>query len=383
MPSSPYYILGRFSVHYPSAASSTPRNFEKKDLSYEEWKSVLHLSTRWGFDSIRELALSSIEPPTIHDRLLLARTYSVDRWVVPALSALCERTTPLTLSEARQLSIEDVVLVSTVREDIRNPTLQVDIAEIPLRVNLEIERLGAETAVGLEIPFRLYIPKMEVPPPVDLKRAAQDHESDGERSVEEEVSVNVGALIGEPAQFMENSQGEAAAINRIETGGATWLMAHHMGSQQGDLEGDDNGVAITASAPKPKPPVSPVNEKIEGAAPVTVGLRPAASESHVVPSYPVGRGISLPFSQLLPRCARCNCHALIAMTHRSDPGKDRVLCLDHGLLWTSDTEDLVLLKAWNQYSFISPVHETAIRAFLARGKLKVIRQWDRGKWASF
>jgi hypothetical protein len=181
MPSSPFYILGRFSVHYSSVVSSTPRNFEKKDLSYKGWKSVLHLSTRWGFASVRELALSSIEPPTPHDQLLLARTYSVDRWVVPALSALCERTMPLTLSEARQMSIEDVVLVSTVREDIRGHALQVgDTAEVSLRIKLEVERSSGPDA---ETPFHLRFPKTEILPPVDLKRATQDHESDGERSV--------------------------------------------------------------------------------------------------------------------------------------------------------------------------------------------------------
>ena len=100
---------------------------------------MLNLSTHWSFASIRKLALRSINPPTAHDRLLLARAYSVDEWVVPALSALCERTRPLTLSEARQMSIEDVVVVSTVREDIRNRTLQVDTAEIPHRVKLEVE----------------------------------------------------------------------------------------------------------------------------------------------------------------------------------------------------------------------------------------------------
>jgi hypothetical protein len=91
---------------------------------------VLHLSTRWGFASIRRLALATIKPPTPHDRLLLARTYSVDDWVVPALSALCERTAPLDLSEARGMDIEDVVLVVTVREVIRRRALQVKAAEI-------------------------------------------------------------------------------------------------------------------------------------------------------------------------------------------------------------------------------------------------------------
>ena len=105
------------------------------------------LSTRWSFASIRKLVLRSIEPPTAHDRLLLARAYSVNEWVVPALSALCERTKPLTLSEARQVDIEDVVLVSAVWEDIRSHMLQVDAAEIPLRV--EVEQLST---LGLEIP---------------------------------------------------------------------------------------------------------------------------------------------------------------------------------------------------------------------------------------
>jgi hypothetical protein len=110
------------------------RNFEQHNHSYEEWKSVLHLSTRWDFTSIRRLVLNNIQPPTPHDRLLLARTYSVNDWVVSALSELCERRVPLSLDEARQMDIEDVVLVATVREDIRNHALQVDAAETPRHV---------------------------------------------------------------------------------------------------------------------------------------------------------------------------------------------------------------------------------------------------------
>ena len=160
------------------------RDFEENGFSYEEWKSVLHLSTRWSFASIRKLALRSIEPPTPHDRLLLARTYSVDEWVVPALSTLCERTKPLTLSEARQMSIEDVVLVSTVREDIRSHTLQVDTAEIPLRV--EAWQLST---LGLESPLHLRFPKSEASSSVRLKGDTKEdnirtiYESDDERSV--------------------------------------------------------------------------------------------------------------------------------------------------------------------------------------------------------
>ena len=107
------------------------RNFEAHELTYEQWRSVLHLSTRWGFDSLRKLALKSITPPTPHDQLVLARTYSVDQWVLPALAALCERTLPLSLDEAREMSMEDVILVTTVREEIRGGVLRVNAADIP------------------------------------------------------------------------------------------------------------------------------------------------------------------------------------------------------------------------------------------------------------
>jgi len=83
---------------------------------------------------MRKLALATIKPPTPYDRLILARTYSVDHWMVPALSALCERTTPLTLYEALQMDIEDVVLVATVREDIRSHKLRIDADDISRHV---------------------------------------------------------------------------------------------------------------------------------------------------------------------------------------------------------------------------------------------------------
>jgi len=69
------------------------------------------------------------------------------------------------------------VLVSTVREDIRGHALQVDSAEIPLRV--EAEQLGA---VGLEIPVHLRFSKRETSSTADLKRVST-HEGDDELSV--------------------------------------------------------------------------------------------------------------------------------------------------------------------------------------------------------
>ena len=167
---------------------------------------------------------------------------------------------------------------------------------------------------------------------------------------------------GEPALQIKDSQREVAGTRTVETGEKTWQMANNIGMQQGNLKEDDDGVAITTT-PNAKHSVAPVNDKV--VSPVTIGSGPAASPS--LPSYPVGRGIFLPFGQLLPRCAMCNCIALIAMTYHSDPEIKCVLCLNHGLLGNSVTRNLILLNgAWNryQYRFISPEHEAAIRAFL-------------------
>ncbi len=63
---------------------------------------------------------------------MLARTYAVDQWVLPALTELCERTEPLSLTEARQMRIEDVVLVASVREDVRKRSFRFE----PTNVNV-------------------------------------------------------------------------------------------------------------------------------------------------------------------------------------------------------------------------------------------------------
>jgi hypothetical protein len=170
---------------------TTHRDFEQHNLSYNEWRSVLHLSTQWDVAPIRRLALNNIQPPTPHDQLLLARTYSVDPWVIPALSALCERSAPLSLDEARQMNIEDVVLVATVREDIRNQTLQVDAAEIPRRV--EAAQAGKLVCIdSIEVPSAVPTSGAveQASSPVAEKRALKDCDTEG---VDGEVVVSLVA----------------------------------------------------------------------------------------------------------------------------------------------------------------------------------------------
>lgn len=108
--------------------------------SFEELSSILDLSTRWGFTSIRELAIRLLNPPTPYQRLILGRKCGVDQWIPLALQELCERPQPLTGDEARLMDFEDVVLIGSVREKVRKHTLKVNSAEI--RDCIEAQRNG-------------------------------------------------------------------------------------------------------------------------------------------------------------------------------------------------------------------------------------------------
>jgi hypothetical protein len=104
------------------------RNFDvSQKRSFKEWSSILDLSSRWGFTSIRDLAIRCLEPPSAYHLLLLARKYGVDQWVLLALSELCERPQPLSVDEARLMDFEDIVLIGSVRERVRSRALRVTV----------------------------------------------------------------------------------------------------------------------------------------------------------------------------------------------------------------------------------------------------------------
>ncbi|KAI9508388.1 hypothetical protein F5148DRAFT_916261 [Russula earlei] len=100
------------------------------ERSFEELSSILDLSSRWGFTSIRDLAIRCLKPPTPHQRLLLGRRYAIEQWILPALQELCEGSDPLTSDEARLMRFEDVILIGSVREAVRSRRLAVEAAGI-------------------------------------------------------------------------------------------------------------------------------------------------------------------------------------------------------------------------------------------------------------
>ncbi|KZP28467.1 hypothetical protein FIBSPDRAFT_779866 [Athelia psychrophila] len=95
-------------------------------MTSSEWTSVLRLSTMWGFESLRDLAISTLSnlfsvPSFTSDldpveRACLARDYDVDEWLVPALNALAQREDPLSVQEGMRLGWELAMQVANVRE---------------------------------------------------------------------------------------------------------------------------------------------------------------------------------------------------------------------------------------------------------------------------
>lgn len=143
-----------------------PLDFNASDgYSFEKLTSILDLSTRWGFTSIRDMAIRCLKPPTAHQRLILGRKYGVDQWILPALQELCERPEPLTPDEARLMGLEDVILVGSVREKVRTHALTANSAGIMDRIkawgNVEVE--PRERPVGVPAPV------FAVPPPVPVE----------------------------------------------------------------------------------------------------------------------------------------------------------------------------------------------------------------------
>ncbi|KAI0268465.1 hypothetical protein BGY98DRAFT_1019453 [Russula aff. rugulosa BPL654] len=135
-----------------------PLNFNALGgYSFEDLSSILDLSTRWGFTSIRDMAIRCLKPPTAHQRLILGRKYGIDDWILPALHELCERPEPPTRDEARLMGLEDVILVGSVREKVRThalPVSPVGVMEPP------IFAAPSPVPVGVERPW---MPSVEGP----------------------------------------------------------------------------------------------------------------------------------------------------------------------------------------------------------------------------
>ena len=117
------------------------------------------------------------------------------------------------------MSMEDVVLVSTVREDIRGRTLRVDVAEITRRV----EAVKAGKPVDLEpkdTAVSPVLPRSEASS-VERKQTTNDGDVHKSKGFQEGAQGDISAQRGHPAGFIKNNSGEVAATCTVEMGAAT------------------------------------------------------------------------------------------------------------------------------------------------------------------
>jgi hypothetical protein len=94
------------------------------ELSEDEWKSVLRLSTAWEFPAVRQVAithLSKIQQLDPVEKLIIAVRFHVDAWLVDTLNQLARRDAPLSINDTERLipvvGLEYVTKIAQVREN--------------------------------------------------------------------------------------------------------------------------------------------------------------------------------------------------------------------------------------------------------------------------
>jgi hypothetical protein len=90
-------------------------------MTQEGWTSVLKLAVMWNFEDIRKLAIGKLTKQSVEpiERILLARAYSVPKWLRAGYIALVERREALSLEEAERIGYSAAVRLFHVRERMR------------------------------------------------------------------------------------------------------------------------------------------------------------------------------------------------------------------------------------------------------------------------
>ena len=93
---------------------------EETKFSGADWCNLLSISHRYECERARQRAIKEInglEPPINNaEKIVMAKKFGVEEWLLPACVALVERRDPLTYAEAEKLGLDVTVLLSEARE---------------------------------------------------------------------------------------------------------------------------------------------------------------------------------------------------------------------------------------------------------------------------
>ncbi|KAF9642122.1 hypothetical protein BDM02DRAFT_3124829, partial [Thelephora ganbajun] len=96
------------------------QGLEEVKFSEDDWCSLLSISHRYECERARERSIKEINklrPPVgSADKIVMAKKFGVEEWLVPACVALVERHDPLNYAEAEKLGLDMTMLLSEARE---------------------------------------------------------------------------------------------------------------------------------------------------------------------------------------------------------------------------------------------------------------------------
>ncbi|RXW19668.1 hypothetical protein EST38_g6174 [Candolleomyces aberdarensis] len=103
----------------------------KRSQLHQRLQGLLSVANRFGFEEIKDLAVKAFEKEVLVeldpvDKILLARQFDVSDWLKPAYVNLCQRSKPLSTTEAGRLGAETAALIAQARETYRDSRAYTD-----------------------------------------------------------------------------------------------------------------------------------------------------------------------------------------------------------------------------------------------------------------
>ncbi|KIO04195.1 hypothetical protein M404DRAFT_48882, partial [Pisolithus tinctorius Marx 270] len=96
------------------------------DLDYDQWMSVLKLSTTWEFTGLSNAAIEYLDcllrPLDPITKVELALQYNIQEWLLSALLMLARRSAPISIEEGRRIGFENALKLASVREKLQLET---------------------------------------------------------------------------------------------------------------------------------------------------------------------------------------------------------------------------------------------------------------------
>ena len=125
-------------------------------VTHHDWKTILRIAAKWGFEQVRELAVRHLENANIDlvNRIKLYKEHGVNqKHLSPLYVQLAARSELIGLDEAQILGMETLVMIHSVRERIRAPVTKEQPLHSPIRKDVKPKDIANIVASTFNIPL--------------------------------------------------------------------------------------------------------------------------------------------------------------------------------------------------------------------------------------